>query len=89
MPTTDIPGYLASRRQELDLCTTADIRQMASDRQRSGLDVLRTADLKIFGVPTGVSVQWVRMEEAEWDELVHAAVVSASVAQMTSRGEHE
>lgn len=82
MPTSDIIGYLAENRQDLHLDTNADILRMAADLEAHGLKLVRIEPTTIFGVATGVSIQWVHLESEEWAELIHSAILDASVAEM-------
>lgn len=89
MPTDDIIGYLARNKQDLSLDSNVDIFEMATDLQRVGLDLIRVNETKIFGTPTGFSVQWVKLTDEEWADLIHSALLDASVAAMLSGGEEQ
>ena len=79
MPTTNIIGYLWSKRQLLDLDTPADVLEMVADLQRLGVECVRLSDIKVLGVPVSASVQITEADEVTWKELVHEAVLAASV----------
>lgn len=80
MPTTDIIGYLWSNRQDLSLSGVADVLEFAADLQRTGLRCVDLDDVKVMGTPVAVTVQWQRLEPAEWAVLVEDAIVTASAS---------
>lgn len=81
MPTTDIIGYLWTKRQELDLYSLADVLQFTHDLVINGLDAIRVEDIEVFGIPTGEArVEYVRLTHEEWEPLITDLIVSAAAA---------
>lgn len=91
MPSTDIIGYLWMKRQSFGIETPADAMDLVSDLLIAGLDCIQVEDQKTLGIITGATTSYPRKTQEEWDELVHKAIVDASVAQtihmMTDREE--
>jgi len=79
MPTTDIIGYLWSNRQELEIADIPDLLRVVADLQDAGLECVRVSDFRVLGVATGSTVQWVQLEDANWADLVHTAILSSAV----------
>lgn len=80
MPTTDIIGYLWTKRQELNLYSLSDVFQLVADLSRNGLECVDVTDVAVFGVSIGQpSIAWVRLSEEEWDWMVADAIAQASV----------
>ena len=79
MPTIDIIGYLWTNRQALGLEGLPDVLQMASDLQRTGVEVVRAEDLTVFGITSGASVVMIERTHEEWGGLVESAIIQASV----------
>ena len=75
MPTTDIIGYLWSNRQELEIADIPDLLRVVADLQDAGLECVRVSDFLVLGVATGSTVQWVQLEDANWADLVHTAIL--------------
>lgn len=84
MPTFDIIGYLWLKRQALDLDGLPDVLELAGDLQRSGLECIRVEDVKVLGRPMSASVQLIRREREEWEQLIHDTIVGASVEHTAS-----
>lgn len=89
MPALDILGYLWMKRQELDIQTKDEAVSLAADLMTSGLDCIQIEDVTMFGLVVGARASYPRKTKEEWDELVHRAIVDASVAHtvhmMTAR----
>lgn len=83
MPTTDIIGYLWSRRQDFDIRSQAEAIIMAGDLVEIGLPCIEVEDAKILGQVVGASTKYLRHTADEWDALVHDKVVEASALHAT------
>ena len=84
MPTTDIIGYLWSKRQALELDGIPDVLNMVSDLQHVGLICVEVSEIKVFGAVIDTQGRLVKLDAAEWDELVHAALLSSAVEHTTN-----
>lgn len=79
MPTTNIIGYLWSKRQELDLDGLPDVLEMAADLQRNGLQCVQVEDITILGMYMEPSVHLVLRDPLDWATLVEDAIITATV----------
>lgn len=80
MPTSDIIGYLWSKRQALDIQTTSEAVSLTADLLESGVDCIQVEDIRVLGSVIGVSTSYPRKTEEEWDRLVHDAILRSAVA---------
>lgn len=81
MPAMDIIGYLWTKRQSFSIDTPAQVLRLAADLYDAELDCLNVEDQLVLGQKIGVSTSYPRRTEEEWDELVHEAILKASVAE--------
>ena len=84
MPTTDILGYLWTKRQALELADIPETVELAADLQRAGLECIRIETRRVLGRTAGSSVQLVRKTPEQWAVLVEAVIVNSAVEHASS-----
>lgn len=81
MPTTDIIGYLWGKRQALDLQSVSEAVSLAADLLSQGVECIQVTEMTALGITIGISTSYPRKTQEEWDEILHAAIVTAAVAE--------
>lgn len=80
MPSTDIIGYLWSKRHAFDIQAPSEAVRLAADLLDGGLDCIHVEDQLTLGIVSGVTTEYPRKAPEEWDDLVHKTIVDAAVA---------
>lgn len=81
MPTTDIIGYLWGKRQVLDLHSVSEAVSLTADLLEQGVECIRVEEMTALGITIGISTSYPRKTQEEWDEILHEAIITASVAE--------